>query len=263
MKAGKLIVIDGTEIDTTPRLPITAYSNPKCYARGLNDCSQRISREHYLSRRVLELWSDNGIVVTNATDLRDEKFSSPISTGALASKILCERHNHALSALDQVGGDFGRFIRNKPVQPKYSVINGFDLERWMLKLFLGLTVVVKNQEFNTKRWQPPLEWLHLLFGKQALTDSGGLYAFTLNNVSRPGNMIRINFVSERDTRNEVGIIINLDGIVIYFGMSDPPPVPPNRHMEIFRRPKLLAITEKNRTRELHTGWWNGTEIVLQ
>ncbi len=260
---GKILTITGPEISTTPILPVTGYSNPKCYARALGDCNKKISVEHYVSRQVLELWSDKGIVTTNLPDLGNEKLLSEIPVKALGGKMLCERHNHALSGLDQVGVNFCRFIRNQPVQPKYNVLNGFDLERWMLKLFLGFSVIVKNQEYNIKDWQPPLEWLQLLFGEQGIADKGGLYSFTLNNVSRPGNMIKINYVSEKATGNEVGIIINLDGIVMFFGVSDPVPLPPNPHMEIFRRPKLLAIAEKNRTRELHTGWWNGVEIVLK
>jgi hypothetical protein len=31
---------------TTPALPITGYSNPRCYASDLNDCNDKTTNEH-------------------------------------------------------------------------------------------------------------------------------------------------------------------------------------------------------------------------
>jgi hypothetical protein len=38
----------------SPPGPQTRFSHPSCYLAGTDDCSERISREHYMSKSVLD-----------------------------------------------------------------------------------------------------------------------------------------------------------------------------------------------------------------
>ena len=42
-------------VETEPKGPRTGHSHPGCYARALADCSDKISREHYVSEKLLGL----------------------------------------------------------------------------------------------------------------------------------------------------------------------------------------------------------------
>ncbi len=90
-----------TPAATAPAPPTTGYSHAACYAGPLADCSARRSREHYVSESLLtHLHSHNELTVTGFPWVpHGEKVVSP---SALASKILCQRHNSALSPLDAI-----------------------------------------------------------------------------------------------------------------------------------------------------------------
>jgi hypothetical protein len=124
---------------------ITGRSLAACYLRGTRNCSARISREHYISRSVLEQLGVT-IAVSGMPWQRDgEIFSTSIAS--LIAKILCERHNHALSPLDTEAGKFFSNLTSALVdlerktlsrRPIFHLISGEMIELWMLKVACGL-----------------------------------------------------------------------------------------------------------------------------
>jgi hypothetical protein len=163
---------------TRPSGDATGYAHPRCYARGLNDCSKKISREHYISRNVLELLG--GSAETSGFQwLNGNEVSLPAD--ALASKILCERHNSALSPLDAATGHLFGTLRNidaaladdaPPSTTETYVVNGPDIQRWLLKCLIGLT--------SSGSVQPPALREHdycvrILFGEATWKPGWGLY----------------------------------------------------------------------------------------
>lgn len=88
--------------DTKPKGPKTNYAHAKCYAGVLNDCCKTISKEHYISKAVMDLMGDM-VKVTSPRLGFDAKELPP---KAIAANILCKRHNEALSPLDQVAKRF-------------------------------------------------------------------------------------------------------------------------------------------------------------
>jgi hypothetical protein len=88
------------------------------------------------------------IEVGNAAWLPSGADSLPVGINSLASWILCRRHNHALSRLDAVGTRFYELFRNDqrdlsyhegvgPFPNTVTLVNGADIERWMLKVLWG------------------------------------------------------------------------------------------------------------------------------
>lgn len=259
--SNRLFIPGQSQVNTTPPPPITGYGHPRCYARSLNDCSRKISLEHYISKQALALWADSGEVITNYSVFPGQILSRlPIKI--LGAKILCERHNKALSGLDQVGGDFCRFIRNIPTRIKNVVINGFDLEKWMLKVFLGDSVIVQKQEKGIKNWQPPVELLNILFNSRSLGSNRGLYGFSLKNVSVPTEGVLTNYVSDKNSGEGVGILFKIEGLPLFFGIDVPPAILPNHYIQQFFHPAIIAIAEGDSVRELHTGWSDGVRLTL-
>ena len=70
-----------------------------CWAWSLGDCGGGISREHYVSQSV---FPDQSIFVQGIDWCLDEAKEIRIET--LTAKILCKRHNTALSELDATAG---------------------------------------------------------------------------------------------------------------------------------------------------------------
>lgn len=261
LKPSQSVFIPGVpEVNCTPPPPVTNYSHPRCYARASNNCGHTISKEHYISQQVLELWAEDGVISTNMLGSFAGELSR-LKLGDLGANILCKRHNEALSGLDDVGGTFGRFIRNVTPQLHDAVINGSDLERWFLKIFLGHSVLFYKQQRSIKSWQPSMALLKTLFDKRPLEKDCGLYGFSVQNVRRPGSGIALNYVSDKITLDGIGILFVIEGVPMLFGIN-PPTIPPNPHIEAHHHPACFSITENHATRKLFTGWM-GTGLIFQ
>jgi hypothetical protein len=90
-----------------PPPPQTGFSHPRCYLSDTQDCSEEISQEHYVSRSVLEQIGPK-VKVAGMLWLDDDQ-TLETNVDNLAAKILCKRHNEALSPLDQEAAFFSLF----------------------------------------------------------------------------------------------------------------------------------------------------------
>lgn len=130
-----------------PPGPNTNFGHAGCYLRDTNNCSPDISREHYISANVLEqiAASEKAVKLSGAPFLAEgETKSLPVQ--ALTAKILCQRHNTALSPLDQEAGRFFEMLTSammrKATGPgstkrKLWLASGTAVELWMLKVACG------------------------------------------------------------------------------------------------------------------------------
>src|SRR5688572_20977335 len=83
--------------------PPTGRVSHGCYAAPLQDCDGRPpTREHYISKNLLERFG-NGFFVAGLPWLDSPRA---LGVNALVGRVLCERHNNALSPLDAIIGKF-------------------------------------------------------------------------------------------------------------------------------------------------------------
>ena len=82
--------------------PRTGYANPGCYARASKDCDEPLTREHFITDDVLgAISADVKVVVVEGAAWRDKtERRKTIGRASLSRKMLCRRHNNALSPLD-------------------------------------------------------------------------------------------------------------------------------------------------------------------
>lgn len=122
----------------------TGLSLAGCYARDLNDCSSKLSREHYVSR-VLLLEIGPAPLLSGPSFLAGQEKRLPAS--ALTAKVLCDRHNNLLSPLDLEAARVFRALPRFEEDLKDSVaapVDDFELasgplfEAWIVKPFFGL-----------------------------------------------------------------------------------------------------------------------------
>lgn len=179
-KNGQLFRVN---VSTKPVGPQTLYSHPKCYAKATRDCTDKISREHYFSRTILEAMRPLGTVKGFAW-LNGKTATIPID--GLASTVLCTRHNAALSPLDSRAGQFYRelvnvdeFLRSDERDLRVRLFSGHDLELWLLKVLCGVVAAgVADHPARDAEIDGQLsEWSRLLFGERMLPPRMGLYAY--------------------------------------------------------------------------------------
>lgn len=164
---------------TKPQGAKTGNSIDGCYASRLGDCGVKRSREHYISESLLHhLNRNNNLTVQGLPWVKNE--SQVVSPNSLASKVLCERHNTALSPLDAIAVRLFQAFDEQGVhgsgQQLFHLFNGHDLERWLLKILCGITCS-KNLALDTEAdVSIPDYWLDILFCGAQFPDHQGLYA---------------------------------------------------------------------------------------
>ncbi|MBN7542163.1 hypothetical protein I3U58_00005, partial [Mycobacteroides abscessus subsp. abscessus] len=131
--------------------PRTGYGNPGCYARSSQDCDELLTREHWISDDLLERVSNDKkvIAVEGAAWQGRTPKQKIIGINSMSSKILCSRHNRALSPLDKVAAEFFTHLRDDlldmnwhtglpPHFPNgFTLISGPYFELWLLKVLWG------------------------------------------------------------------------------------------------------------------------------
>jgi len=107
-----------------------------------------------------------------------------IGVSSLVSKILCDRHNAALSGLDDEAGRFFRNLRAIEAALRTGaggrrlvLFAGADVERWILKALMGAASsgAARTTEGEQIAWAPSRSWLRVLFGRAGFPRTWGLY----------------------------------------------------------------------------------------
>lgn len=151
----------------------TGYSNPKCYARILGNCSEKLSGEHFISRGVLKILG-NYHKISNVGWFKPETKFKELSINSIKAKILCKKHNELLSYLDdEAKRFFSELFDAFRDYDKYNLyhkatINGDYLERWMLKTLLGAlsSGYLKKNSHRVLINDFPNEWIRELYFKK-------------------------------------------------------------------------------------------------
>lgn len=253
------------KINTAPPLPKTGYSHPKCYAQSLEDCSTKISREHLISRSILDIFTTKTITVSGLKWLENDR-SQQISMNGLVSNVLCDRHNASLSGLDQIAQKFFKAIFGKNEGQWVAVIRGSEVERWMLKTLLSMAYS-GNLHFNGTplEIQEPLPLLNTLFLGEPLPEGTGL-AFVTEEVTS----IQSNRIMWGPLFHEA---VGLLGCELYFSFARMllfirGPVPNLPHVEgqqkgLIYHPSGILVKYKDEHREIHLGWPENNAFVVE
>jgi hypothetical protein len=252
--------------DTTTSSPATDYAHPSCFARGLKDCSQTVSREHYISRSILTLFGEKGLLVSGVPWIPDGS-QKQVSPASLTGKILCERHNSSLSPLDSVAAKFFRFFTTEWSGDAIEVFltRGFDLERWLLKMLCGL-VASGNATHDGKQlstWTPPPQWLEILFGNADVMAPAGLHAI-VGNYSAKSAYFTVTPTFKSATTDPIAIAFTVGVFAFLLAMEALPPMrePSKTGTETRYRPMALQVRKSGQTREAHFGWPDGELIRI-
>jgi hypothetical protein len=146
----------------------------ECWASNLGDCFGGASREHYISDGI---FASEAVTAFGLSWCRAEPIQ--IGLGAAVAKILCRRHNEALSDFDAEAASLSRFLTNNvlntPLAHDELLVNGPNLERWALKTALNLGYLGALDPDNHSRLCPPPELVRSVYLGAPLPEGGGLY----------------------------------------------------------------------------------------
>lgn len=146
----------------------------ECWASSLGDCAAGISGEHYISKGIFEAKS---VTIRGLSWCRDKPIK--IGIGSAVAKILCEKHNSALSKFDNEAANLSRFLEqnvlDKPLNQTSIALNGRHLEKWALKTFLNLGYMRALHPDQEKNLIPPNYLVDHIYRDAPIPEGVGLY----------------------------------------------------------------------------------------
>ncbi|HEY1722227.1 MAG TPA: hypothetical protein VGG27_13365 [Magnetospirillaceae bacterium] len=258
--------------DVAPRPPPTNHAHPNCYLNGTNDCSASISREHYLSATILEAIAEIEGGPLNAVGVRGMPWQKSdehkaIGISSLTVSILCDRHNSALSPLDDEAGRFFRRLqaiaidmgKSGPRPPTLVLFSGEMIERWMLKVILGIhfggIAVVRGVRSRDAQSIDASAFTDALLGGRWKGDCG-LYIRGAGQIVRTPNEVGMAPILSADSQRLVGGIMQLMGLELLL-LFDPVDTANGAALEAqghWHRPEEIRFETKQRTHSVRLSW---------
>ena len=246
---------------------LTNYSHPHCYPRDTDDCSQQISREHYMSKAVLEQLGST--LRVSGVPWLQPGGTLDTSVGSLTAKILCKRHNEALSPLDSEASLFLSTLRDALIdlrrktlsrKPIFHLINGTALELWMLKVACGLYFAVgaRDRKRISETHTIAMDKVCRAFFQSDWDPSGGLYFFgnTGTRVTVADN-VGMTPLTDDVAHRFSGNRISLHGFTLDC-LFDTAGTNPGAWGGLVRRPTELVLRRGRRAHHIILTWPRGT-----
>lgn len=257
---------------TRPPKPKTGIVNQRCYARVFRDCSEKISREHYVSEGILKILNQNNALTVKGFPWLEKDVGKILTPSCLVGNILCERHNNALSPLDAVAIRFFKAFNqieqefadeNTANNETVFLFNGQDIERWMLKTLFGIICSKNALTYEAKiiNWAPKTTWLNMLFGTQKFQFNCGIHYIAEKGKKRP-MYEGLDFAPITNENNDVyGAIIQLKQHEFVLAMSPPPQEIRGTILEhnIYRPTNLIIKKAENTTCKVIVLAWDFLE----
>lgn len=143
-------------------------SMSKCYAAEIGGCGGGLSREHPVSKCLLERLSALG----DGADIEAPWFARgrrrEMFESAMQTRVLCRDHNRLLSPYDTEACKLFDVILASSLKKleTWETLNGSHIERWALKMLFADVAAGKfkySVPGNPAAENPPVEWLRVLF----------------------------------------------------------------------------------------------------
>lgn len=212
----------------------------KCFLNGFGHCSDKLTREHYISDTVLSAIAPNGgLTIGGLAWQKEEMTLQEIGIGSLTSKILCKDHNSELSALDEEAGKFIRHIiavdKNPNSAPDIIEFDGEKIQRWMLKTLIATTEAraFKTAALSTKHKK-------ILMGK-AWPSSWGLYAEICTEAQVFTQDLYIQTAHRADNGDLIAASFRLAGVQLWLVVAN---IDDKKQFGIFRPRGFVMVTPK-------------------
>ncbi len=177
-----------------------------------------------------------------------------VGIGNLGAKVLCTRHNALFSRLDDFMGRTFTTLRTETrslrdgadgARVRAQLVNGHDIERWMLKALCGLLRVRPCKGVGGNLWRPPDSWLQIVKGEKSWPPGWGLYVDHDPGVAWT-TMVTLPMISEPPRPLPIGLTIWFHGLVLRLLVVDP------------QRATLVGSGPRyHRLREIR--WWSEAE----
>lgn len=228
----------------------------ECFMKGFGKCSAGLSREHYISRTVLEALGRHGGVTIGGLPWQPPNTLQEFGIQSLVAKILCDKHNSGLTEHDAVAGTAFRMLDAVDKDPASLVpltaVGGPHFERWFLKIVCGLSAAGAFRDNIV--WD---EWKSLLYGGQ-WPDGWGMYVPVLQGAYVLAKELSIATRKHPTTGKILAVSYRVAGVHFHLLLGKPDdPAAWGHH-----RPRGIIFDTPSGERRLEFRWPHRTEQAV-
>ena len=240
----------------------TDFKNDRCYLSPTGNCGVKITREHFISRQILEQITTSTLKFEGTSPIFGGKQSVEIGINSFSAKVLCDRHNSALSPLDDAAGlafsaiealslDLKRIAETQETLKSLYVASGIDIERWMVKVYCGLVAAgqirgASGSIVHLGTLQPSL--LNSLMGTSPLETPLGLYMHSFAGQTRTAGGFTFATIQLTNGSGEVGGLILALGLMNLVLVTSPTYGQTFTDPNWYRHPSLLFDVRQSGSR---------------
>jgi len=178
----------------------------------LGDCAGGVSREHPITDGIFD-----GEIITVFGLSWCKTEPKTIGLSAAVAKVLCRRHNSALSPYDSKASKLSRFLAanlvEQPMEASEIKLDGWLLEKWALKTFTNLGYIGALDPHNHAQLEPRKDIVEYLFRGASVADGIGLYLVS-GSISNTNFTTGVswNVINNRVDGEVLGMSVLLSGI---------------------------------------------------
>lgn len=241
---------------TKPPGPATGRALENCYASSLGDCGPTLSREHYISESILRRLNVAKGLHAQGFPWQKDAAPQPIPPSALTARVLCDRHNAALSPLDSIAERLFAALDEENIADApegiLRLFNGHDFERWLLKVLCGVAAsgqLTLPQPTDTSIQR---SWIEVLFGRSDFDAELGLYVCRTPGTSFSGPK-GVEFAPIGEYGKLIGLLLCICGYEFILSMD----AIPGRHLlgrHLAYRPMEFHVTGQSYEKSVIFTW---------
>lgn len=231
----------------------------KCYMRELGSCQGPISGEHLFTHSIMLLLKGTGDFSISGVPWLPAGETKILSTKKLVAKCLCQKHNSAISPLDDAALQFFSVLKSGLDRAAKAdfIVSGHDIERWLLKTIKALASsnnLARGGEQLPGSFAKDIPVLDLLDDPQAWPEGAGLYCPMITGETAE-NQNRFQLQPYTKRNNEiVGLAANILGLTFVL-MLQPPDFAEVPQLKTARyRPGQISISYPSSRSRIQISW---------
>jgi hypothetical protein len=235
----------------------------KCYMRELSSCVGSISGEHLVSDSIIRLLKSDGDFSVSGLPWLSKDEAKILAPKNLTANCLCQKHNSALSPLDDAALSFFEAVKSgleHEAQPTHFLVSGHDVERWLLKTVKAMAAS-RNLSQGRKRlsgaFASDIQVLDMLDDPKLWPDNTGLYS-VMNEGSTTENNLRFQLQPLTNPQDEIsGIWVNILGLPFVLVLERLDNAQNLQLRQAKFRPGEIAISHPSGVNRIALSWEDG------
>jgi hypothetical protein len=230
---------------------------------GSANCSEGVTREHYVSEAILKRFD---LLNVSGMPWQEAEQTQTLPTKALVANILCERHNSALSPVDEMGlrvfdaciaaADYA-VSQKYPGRTQHYLISGEGLELWMFKLMAGIHfggIAKADGRVARENCGIPIERIVEALSTGSLPAGAGLIVAQNTGVVQR-SQLSVSPLVATEKNEHIGVRVHF-GALSFEATVVPPPVTAAHKARLapFRRPRVVDFVGPARDARIVLTW---------